>query len=408
MITSFLCGPAIIYIGFSLIQIIIDIYKEIYNAAFIKFIAMLVMSLIINILCDMGLTVLAWFFVFIPIIMMTIVSTLLLQTFGTSPDTNYMSSKVQDASGNYYIDGNILNTKRKNVIENTSTVPSGTNISNRIDRDKQRNKFYDDIEKVYDLSSSKVDTYDLSNNFKKYFVAHNLLNDFNNSFFITNIKKFFNTSGYRANQYAIDTNGNFSSNYSSPYINNTINPLYSYSNTNAPHTSSIPLDLNKELKSNLRVDNMYGSDFESYDKKYSDREYAGKSYMELGGEGYFIFDQQQRNSMQNKFPNDSKERIDRRIEDEWKKLSGAQQDAYNREAQGKIHESSYDLNNFSSYRSPLSKLVRDTSRKTTDDLRVEACPPGKIKNSGGTCVTPCKIIGYERKYVNGDCEIIKK
>ena len=392
MLTSFLCGPAILYIGFSLIQIIIDIYKEIYNAAFIKFIAMLVMSLIINILCDMGLTVLAWFFVFIPIIMMTIVSTLLLQTFGTSPDTNYMSSKVTDASNNYYIDGNILNTKRKSATLNSST----TNVSNRIDRDKERNKFYDDIEKVYDLSSNEENSYDLSNNFKKYFVAHNLLNDFNNSFFITNIKKFFNTSGYRANQYAIDTNGNFTNN-SSPYINNNINPLYGYSNTNAPHTSSIPLDLNKELKSNLRVDNMYGSDFESYDKKYNN---------EFRMDGYAIFDQQQRNSMQNKFPNDTKEQIDRKIEDEWKLLSGAQQDAYNREAQGKIHESSYDPNKFSSYRSPLTRLFRDTSRKTTDDLRVEACPPGKIKNSGGTCVRPCPV-GEERKYVNGVCEIIK-
>lgn len=392
MLTSFLCGPAVLYIGFSLIQIIIDIYKEIYNAAFIKFIAMLVMSLIINILCDMGLTVLAWFFVFIPIIMMTIVSTLLLQTFGTSPDTNYMSSKVTDASKNYYIDGNILNTKRKSATLNSST----TNVSNRIDRDKERNKFYDDIEKVYDLSSNEENSYDLSNNFKKYFVAHNLLNDFNNSFFITNIKKFFNTSGYRANQYAIDTNGNFTNN-SSPYINNTINPLYGYSNTNMPHTSSIPLDLNKELKSNLRVDNMYGSDFESYDKKYNN---------EFRMDGYDIFGQQQRNSMQNKFPNDTKEQIDKKIQSEWQKLSGAQQDAYNREAQGKIHESSYDPNKFSSYRSPLSRLFRDTNRKTTDDLRVEACPPGKIKNSGGTCVRPCPV-GEERKYVNGVCEIIK-
>tara|TARA_B110001450_G_scaffold126299_1_gene118880 strand:+ start:3076 stop:4251 length:1176 start_codon:yes stop_codon:yes gene_type:complete len=391
MITSFLCGPAIIYIGFSLIQIIIDVYKEIYNAAFIKFIAMLVMSLIINILCDMGLTVLAWFFVFIPIIMMTIVSTLLLQTFGTSPDTNYMSSKVQDVENNYYIDGNILNTKSNSLIENTST----TNISNRIDRDKERNKFYDDIEKEYDLSSNEKDTYDLSNNFKKYFVAHNLLNDFNNSFFIKNIRKFFNTSGYRASQYAIDTNGNFTNN-SSPYINNTINPLYGYSNTNAPHTTSIPLDLNKELRSNLRVDNMYGSDFESYDKKYNN---------EFRMDGYDIFNQQQRNSMQNKFPSDSKERIDRKIQDEWQKLSGAQQDAYNREAQDKIHESSYDPNNFSSYRSPLSRMFRDNGRKTTYDLRVEACPPGKIKNNGGTCVRPCPQ-GKERKYVNGLCEPI--
>jgi hypothetical protein len=402
MITSFLCGPAIIYIGFSLIQIIIDIYKEIYSAAFIKFIAMLVMSLIINILCDMGLTVLAWFFVFIPIIMMTIVSTLLLQTFGTSPDTNYMSSKVTDASGNiskdssgnYYIDSNILNTRRINAtLQSSSTIQD----SNRIDRDKERNKFYDNIEKIYDLSSNEQNSYDLSNNFKKYFIAHNLVNDFNNSFFIINIKKFFNTSGYRANQYAIDTNRKFSSN-SSPYINNMINPLYGYSNTNMPHTSSIPLDLNDELKSNLRVDNMYGSDFESYDKKYNN---------EVRMDGYAIFGEQQRNSMQTKFPNDSKEQIDKKIQGEWQKLSGAQQDAYNREAQGKIHESSYDPNNFSSYRSPLSKLFRDTSRKTTDDLRVEACPPGKIKNSGGTCVRPCKI-GYERKYVNGDCEIIKK
>jgi len=394
MLTSYLCGPAIIYIGFSLIQIIIDVYKEIYNTAFIKFIAMLIMSLIINILCDMGLTVLAWFLVFIPIILMTLVSTLLLQTFGTNPDTNYMNSKVKDVSGNYYkdlsgnyyIDGNILNTKNKDL--NVSTIDD----SNRIDRDKHRNKFYDDIEKVYDLSSSKVDTYDLSNNFKKYFVAHNLLNDFNNSFFITNIKKFFNTSGYRANQYAIDSNGNFSSNYSSPYINNTINPLYGYSNTNAPHSGSIPMDLNKELRSNLRVDNMYGSDFESYDKKYNN---------EFRMDGYAIFGQQQRNSMQNKFPNDTKEQIDKKIQGEWQKLSGAQQDAYNREAQGKTHKSSYDPNNLSGYRRPLSNLI-GSNKRSTDSLRIEACPPGKIKNSGGTCVAPCPI-GKERKNANGNC-----
>ena len=392
MITSYLCGPAIIYIGFSLIQIIIDVYKEIYNAAFIKFIAMLVMSLIINILCDMGLTVLAWFFVFIPIIMMTIVSTLLLQTFGTSPDTNYMSSKVQDAENNYYIDGNILNTNRNALIDNLSST---TSDSNRIDRDKERNKFYDNIEKVYNLSSNEKDTYDLSNNFKKYFITHNLLNDFNNNFFINNIRKFFYTSSYVTNQYAVDTNGNFNSN-SFPYINNNINPLYGYSNTNAPHISSIPLDLNKELRSNLRVDNMYGSDFESYDKKYNN---------EFRMDGYNVFNQEQRNSMQNNFPNDTKEQIDKKIEDKWQKLSGAQQDAYNREAQGKIHESAYDPNNFSSYRSPLSRIFRDNGRKTTDDLRVEACPPGKIKNIGGTCVRPCPS-GEERKYINGDCENI--
>ena len=112
--------------------------------------------------------------------------------------------------------------------------------------------------------------------------------------------------------------------------------------------------------------------------------------------------------MQTKFPNYSKLQIDKKIRTNGK-IKCAQQDAYNREAQGKIHESSYDPNNFSSYRSPLSRFFRDTTRKTTDDLRIEACPPGKIKNSGGTCVRPCPIKNgkaYERKYVNGDCEPI--
>ena len=124
-----------------------------------------------------------------------------MQTFGTNPDTNYLSSKVQDSSnniikdssGNYYIDGNILNTRRKNATQNISSLESSPiEDSNRIDRDAHRIKFYDDLEKVYDLSA-KENSYDLSNNLK-YFIAHNLLNDFNNSFFITNIRKFFSTS----------------------------------------------------------------------------------------------------------------------------------------------------------------------------------------------------------------------
>ena len=81
MFTSSLCGPAILYIGFSLIQIIIDLYKNLFSAAFIKIIVMLILALTINVLCEMGLQVIAWFLVFIPITMMTIISTLLLNVF---------------------------------------------------------------------------------------------------------------------------------------------------------------------------------------------------------------------------------------------------------------------------------------------------------------------------------------
>jgi hypothetical protein len=44
-----LCGPALVYIGFSLIQIFIDIYAGVLNSAFLKFVIMIIFTLIINI-----------------------------------------------------------------------------------------------------------------------------------------------------------------------------------------------------------------------------------------------------------------------------------------------------------------------------------------------------------------------
>tara|TARA_Y100000287_G_C14223915_1_gene357867 strand:+ start:302 stop:721 length:420 start_codon:yes stop_codon:yes gene_type:complete len=80
-----LCAPAILYIAFSLTQIIIDIFKEMYNTAFFKFIVMVVFSIALNILCKRGLGVISWFIVFVPFIMMTIITTMLLFVFGLSP-----------------------------------------------------------------------------------------------------------------------------------------------------------------------------------------------------------------------------------------------------------------------------------------------------------------------------------
>ena len=54
MILSYNCAPTLIFIGFSLIQIFIDIYKGVINDAFIKFIVMVIFSVILNILCDLG------------------------------------------------------------------------------------------------------------------------------------------------------------------------------------------------------------------------------------------------------------------------------------------------------------------------------------------------------------------
>ena len=85
MIIDSLCPPAVLYLGFSVIQIIIDIFRGQQNSAFLKVIVMIIFTILLNQLCIGGLTVLSWFIVFIPFIMMTYVTTILLYVFGLNP-----------------------------------------------------------------------------------------------------------------------------------------------------------------------------------------------------------------------------------------------------------------------------------------------------------------------------------
>lgn len=94
MILENICPPALLYIAFSLTQVIIDIFKRLYNSAFIKFIVMVIFTIILNILCKGGLSIISWFIVFVPFIMMTVISTMLLFVFGLSPSSGSLDYKV--------------------------------------------------------------------------------------------------------------------------------------------------------------------------------------------------------------------------------------------------------------------------------------------------------------------------
>ena len=91
MIIDSLCPPAVLYLGFSVIQIIIDLFRGQQNSAFLKVIVMIVFTILLNQLCIGGLTILSWFIVFIPFILMTYVTTILLYVFGlTRPKGNML------------------------------------------------------------------------------------------------------------------------------------------------------------------------------------------------------------------------------------------------------------------------------------------------------------------------------
>ena len=109
---SIICSPALLYLAFSLTQIIIDLFKQLYNTAFIKFIVMIVFTILLNILCKQGLSVISWFIVMLPFIMMTFITTLLLFVFGLNPKSgklNYTVNNYDDNNNNYHDNNNNYN-----------------------------------------------------------------------------------------------------------------------------------------------------------------------------------------------------------------------------------------------------------------------------------------------------------
>lgn len=82
-----LCPPAIIYLIFSVTQILIDLFKALYNTAIVKCIVTIMVTLLLNILCEQGLGLVSWVIVFIPFIFMTLIVTVILYVFGLDAAT---------------------------------------------------------------------------------------------------------------------------------------------------------------------------------------------------------------------------------------------------------------------------------------------------------------------------------
>ena len=103
-----LCAPAIIYLIFSTTQIMIDTYKGLYNTVAMKTIVTIMLTLLLNILCDRGLGVISWIIVFVPFIFMTVIVSLLLYAFGL--DVASGKAQNQTTVNNVKIDpnGNII------------------------------------------------------------------------------------------------------------------------------------------------------------------------------------------------------------------------------------------------------------------------------------------------------------
>jgi hypothetical protein len=331
MFITELCGPAIVYIGFTLIQIIIDLYKNLYGNAFLKFIIMIILALVINILCNMGLTILAWFLVFIPIIMMTIISSLLLRIFGTNPEPDLMKEKV------------------------THSIPEPT--VERIDRDKIRKNLYDDIYGYYDFSYDQDNKYDMSKNTLKYHVVNNLVNDYGNNYFINSLMN------SNLGNYFTSMSNNITNLFSGGFSANNIN-FNSKSNNN-------PFSVTRSSGNNYSYEDRYDDAqryFEYYDAKHDEI----------------------KEELLEDDPNIEATDIDKEIERRWKNLSEEEKDVYLPDLP-KDYDKVYDPGDLSRYRSRIIEL-ENTIKENTQSIIDNTCIPGKEKNSIGLCVLPCPSV----------------
>ena len=79
-----LCAPALIYLCFTIIQIVLDMFKELYQEALFKLVAMIIITLMLNILCEQNLELVAWIIVLVPFILMTEMIIMLAYIFGVN------------------------------------------------------------------------------------------------------------------------------------------------------------------------------------------------------------------------------------------------------------------------------------------------------------------------------------
>jgi hypothetical protein len=111
-----LCAPAIIYLIFSATQILIDTFKGLYNTALMKVIVTIMVTLLLNILCQRGLSVVSWIFVFIPFILMSVIVSILLYVFGLDVASGSFNYKCDNNNDNIHCGNNISIDALGNII----------------------------------------------------------------------------------------------------------------------------------------------------------------------------------------------------------------------------------------------------------------------------------------------------
>jgi len=121
-----LCSPALVYVAFSLTQIIIDFFKKRPNVAFMKIIVMIIFTAMLEFLCRQGLNWMSWIIVFIPFIFMSVIVGILLFVFGYDPETGTVNVECSNCKKNE-TQGNLIFSTAENDTHDTNEEAKNEN-----------------------------------------------------------------------------------------------------------------------------------------------------------------------------------------------------------------------------------------------------------------------------------------
>jgi hypothetical protein len=127
-----LCSPALVYVAFSLTQIIIDFFKGHSNVALMKMIVTAIFTVMLEFLCRQGLTWVSWIIIFIPFLFLSVIVGILLFVFGYDPETGSVNvecsncpEKEKETRGNLIFSTSNYNIdKTRNETESKSEGPT--------------------------------------------------------------------------------------------------------------------------------------------------------------------------------------------------------------------------------------------------------------------------------------------
>ena len=91
------CTPTTFYLVFAGLQIFMDLINGLFVGALVKFFIMIVFTTLLNILCMRDLGIISWLLVFMPFILMTLISALVLDSIATNDNritTDYINFNI--------------------------------------------------------------------------------------------------------------------------------------------------------------------------------------------------------------------------------------------------------------------------------------------------------------------------